>query len=37
MPGTARRRAIEAALKIPHFTFFGIGSPKMTDKKDFDG
>src|SRR5579859_1778560 len=36
MPGTARRRAIDAALKIPHFTFFVIGSPTMSASKLFD-
>src|SRR5579859_6165998 len=27
IPGTARRHAIDAALKIPHFTFFVMDSP----------
>src|SRR5580765_1653582 len=29
IPGTARRRAIDAALKIPHFTFFVMDSPRL--------
>src|ERR1700675_1068174 len=36
MPGTARRRAMDAALNIPHFTFFVIGSPVISDSKLFD-
>jgi hypothetical protein len=33
MPGTARRRAIDAALNIPHLTFFVIGSPMLSVNK----
>src|SRR5258705_8938119 len=36
MPGTARLRAIEAALNIPHFTFLVIGSPMMSKRKNLD-
>jgi hypothetical protein len=35
IPVTARRRAIYAALNIPHLTFLVIGSPMMSDSKDF--
>src|SRR5713101_6431920 len=36
IPGTARRRAMDAALNIPHFTFLVIGSPMMSKRKNLN-
>src|SRR6202035_1227909 len=36
MPGTTRLLAMDAALKIPHFTFLVIGSPMASERKNLD-